>query len=72
MSTEKQQIEEGLFGTMRNFSDSFFDGLKSNAINHALNRAKDNPKMPSPVVKKMIQLDKDAKELRDFLKQYGG
>ena len=36
MSKEKQPIKEGLFSSAKKFTDAFFDGLKQNAINKAL------------------------------------
>jgi hypothetical protein len=44
--------------------------LKRNAINHALEKAKKNKNMPVPVVEKMKELDKAAKELEQMLKDY--
>ena len=40
MSKEKQPIKEGLFSSAKKFTDAFFDGLKQNAINKALDQAK--------------------------------
>lgn len=67
---KKKNINEGLFGAARKFSDAFFDGLKSNAINKALKQAEKNPQMPSPIIEKMREIDKLAKELEDDLKYY--
>lgn len=65
-----KQTNENIFGAARKFSDAFFDGLKSNAINKALKQAEKNPKMPSPIIDKMKAIDKLAKELEDDLKYY--
>lgn len=65
----KQKTNEGLFGAAKKFSDSFFDGLKSNATNKALEKAKQNKSMPPKVVQKMSELDKAAKELEKMLKE---
>ena len=70
MSKEKQPMQEGLFSAAKQFTDAFFDGLKSNAVNHALEKAKKNKSMPVPVVQKMKELDKAAKELEQMLKDY--
>ena len=70
MSTHKKQIKENLFDSAKKFSDAFFDGLKSNAVNHALEKAKKNKSMPVPVVQKMKELDKAARELEQMLKDY--
>jgi hypothetical protein len=66
----KEKTNEGLFGAAKKFSDSFFDGLKSNAINRALKQAEKNKKVPPPIIQKMRQIDKLAKELEDDLKHY--
>lgn len=70
MSTKKENINEGLFGAAKKFTDAFFDGLKSNAINKALKQAEKNPKIPTPIIDKMKAIDKLAKELEDDLKYY--
>ena len=70
MSTNKKPIKEGVFDSAKKFTDAFFDGLKRNAINHALEKAKKNKNMPVPVVEKMKELDKAAKELEQMLKDY--
>ena len=66
----KEKTNEGLFGAAKKFSDAFFDGLKSNAINRALKQAEKNKKVPPPIIQKMKQIDKLAKELEDDLKHY--
>jgi len=66
----KERTIEGLFGAAKKFSDAFFDGLKANAVNKALKQAEKNKKVPSPIIKKMKQIDKLAKELEDDLKYY--
>jgi hypothetical protein len=67
---KKETINEGLFGAAKKFSDAFFDGLKSNAVNKALKQAEKNPKIPTPIIDKMKAIDKLAKELEDDLKYY--
>ena len=66
----KKSVNEGLSGTARKFTDAFFDGLKANAINNALANAKQAKKIPVPIVDKMIELDKAAKELKQMIKDY--
>ena len=66
----KKSVNEGLFGTARKFTDAFFDGLKANAINNAQEKAKQEKKIPVPIVDKMIELDKAAKELKQMIKDY--
>lgn len=67
-NNNKKPINEGLFGSARKFTDAFFDGLKSNAINNALANVKKTKRMPMPIVDKMMELDAAAKELKQMLK----
>jgi hypothetical protein len=69
MSKETQPLQEGLFGAAKQFSDAFFDGLKANAINSALEKAKKN-QMPDPIYQKMKEIDKLSKELKQAIKDY--
>jgi|TARA_R110002153_G_C12966455_1_gene460651 hypothetical protein len=66
----KQKTNEGLFGAAKKFTDSFFDGLKSNATNKALNKVKNNKQVPPPIIQRMIDIDKLAKQLEADLKKY--
>ena len=61
MSKEKQPIKEGLFGAAAKFTNAFFDGLKTNAINKALDQAKQN-KLPPDVINAMERMEKEIKE----------
>lgn len=67
--SNKKTKNEGIFSAADRFLNSFFDGLKTNTINHALDKAKKHPNMPSPVIDKMVQLDKLSKELKTMTKQ---
>lgn len=64
----KEKVNEGLFGAAKKFSNSFFDGLKKNATNKALQAAKKNKKVPVAIVNKMTQIEKASKELEKMLK----
>ena len=66
MSKEKQIIQEGLFSMASNFVNDFFDGLKSNATNRALEKARQN-KLPQDVVDVMEKIKRDGDELRDLI-----
>jgi hypothetical protein len=68
MSNKK--VNEGLFSATKKFSDAFFDGLKSNATNRAIEAAKKNKQVPSHLVKKMSELEQLAKELKSDLEKY--
>jgi hypothetical protein len=65
----KESINEGLFGTLKTFSDAFFDGLKTNATNAALDRAKRN-KLPKDLIDAMEQIERDGDEFIALLKKY--
>jgi hypothetical protein len=64
----KTKLNEGLFGAAKKFTDAFFDGLKSNAVNTALERAKKNKSIPPKIVKKMSDIDRASKELEQMLR----
>jgi hypothetical protein len=69
MSKQTQPIEEGLFGAAKQFTDAFFDGLKANAINRALDQAKNN-KMPDDVIDSMEKIEKETQRLKNLVKSY--
>ena len=69
MSTNKPQIKEGLPSMLKKFTDDFFDGLKFGAINRALEKAKKVKELPSPIVQKMVQMDKLANEMEEYLRK---
>lgn len=66
----KKPVNEGLFGTLKNFSDAFFDGLKNNTVNAALDRAKNN-KLPKDITDSMERMKKEHDEFIALLKKYG-
>ena len=69
MSKEKQPIKEGLFSAAAKFTDAFFDGLKSNAINRALDHAKQN-KLPADVIDSMERIQKERDTLNKLIRKY--
>jgi hypothetical protein len=69
MSKEKQPMEEGLFGAAKKFTDAFFDGLKTNAINRALEQAKQN-KFPPDVIDSMERIENERQRLSQIIKKY--
>jgi len=66
MSKEKQPIKEGLFGAAKKFSDAFFDGLKNNAVDRVLVKAKEKG-VPIEVTNLMDKIRDDKKELDSLL-----
>jgi hypothetical protein len=58
-----------LFGAASNFVNHFFDGLKSNVTNSALQKAKQN-KLPKDIVDIMAKIQNDSDKLRDQIKKY--
>lgn len=68
----KQKVNEGLFGAAKKFSDAFFDGLKSNATNKAIQAAKNNKSVPPKIVQKMTEIEKASKELDRMLRDLEG
>jgi NADP-dependent 3-hydroxy acid dehydrogenase YdfG len=61
-------INENIFGAAKRFSDAFFDGLKSNATNKAIEVAKKNKKIPPKIVQKMSDIEQASKELEQMLR----
>jgi hypothetical protein len=61
-------INENIFGAFKRFTDAFFDGLKSNATNKAIEAAKKNKKIPPKIVQKMSDIEQASKELEQMLK----
>lgn len=64
MSKEIQQ--EGLFGTAKKLSDAFFDGLKNNAVDRVLAKAKEKG-VPKEVTNLMDKIKEDKKQLDSLL-----
>lgn len=67
---KKQKVNEGFILSVKKFTDEFFDGLKSKAINRALENAKKNPKIPSKIIDRMEEIDYLSSQLEDDLKKY--
>jgi F420-dependent methylenetetrahydromethanopterin dehydrogenase len=59
-------INEGLFGAARKFSDAFFDGLKNNAVDRVLSKAKE-ARMSQEAIEKMEKIKKEKEELDKIL-----
>lgn len=65
-----QKINEGLPSRLKKFTDDYFDGLKYGAINKALEKAKTTKEMPPAVVQRLVDLDREARDLKKFLEKY--
>lgn len=61
----------GLFDFLIKLNNSFFDGLKKGAIDNAVKNSKKTETPKSPVIERMSELNKLAKELEDDLDYYG-
>ena len=68
MSKETQPIQEGLFGAAKQFSDAFFDGLKTNAVDRVLAKAR-KARMSQEAIEKMEKIKKEKDELDKILSQ---
>ena len=64
----KQQINEGLFGAAKKFSDAFFDGLKKNNSQKILSKAKERG-IPQEVISQMEKIQKEKDELDRIFKK---
>mgnify|MGYP006168523631 CR=1 FL=1 len=66
---KNQKENRGLYGSLRKYSDRFFDKLKADAVNKALEGAKNNKTVPSPMVDKLIEIEKASRQLHKWLKE---
>ena len=55
-----------IFNKLKNLSDSFFDGLKTGAIDKMLAQAR-KARLEREAIEKMERIARDAKELEDIL-----
>lgn len=58
-----------MFNKLKNLTNSFFDGLKTNAINKAVKSAEKNVRPVPPIIQRMTELEKASKQLEDILKE---
>jgi hypothetical protein len=65
----KKIKKEGLFSATKKFTDAFFDGLKGNAVNRALEQAKQN-KLPADVIDSMQKIENERQRLSQIIKKY--
>lgn len=64
----KKQVNEGLFGAAKKFSDAFFDSLSNNTSRRVIDQAKKRG-LPKDVVAHMERVKKDSDELKRRLGQ---
>jgi hypothetical protein len=69
MSNKNKEINEGLFGAVKNFTDAFFDGLKNNATKSMLSKA-EKEGLPLPIIQKLRNLQKEKEELDNIIRKY--
>ena len=67
MSKETQPIQEGLFGAAKQFSDAFFDGLKNNAVDKVLAKAR-KARLHQDDIDKMEDIRREKQQLDKILK----
>jgi len=67
MPKDKKQLKEGLPSILKKFTDDFFDGLKSQAINRAVEKAKKS-ELPPPLVQHMVKMQREADRFHELLK----
>ncbi len=64
--SNKEIQKEGLFGAAKKFSDAFFDGLKNNAVDMVLAKAR-AARLDREAIQKMEKIKKDKEELDKIL-----
>jgi F420-dependent methylenetetrahydromethanopterin dehydrogenase len=67
MSKETQPIQEGLFGAAKQFSDAFFDGLKNNAVDKVLAKAR-KARLHQDAIDKMEDIRREKQQLDKILR----
>ena len=65
----KEKTNEGLFGTAKKFSDSFFNGLQKNTHDKFIQRAR-KAGTPKVLTDKMEKIRKEKAELDKLIKKY--
>ncbi len=65
---KEEKINEGIFGAAKKFSDAFFDGLKNNAADRVLQKAKQQG-VPKEVTDLMDKIKKEKEELDAILQR---
>lgn len=68
-NNNKKPVNEGLFAGVRKFTDAFFDGLKTNTVNAALEKAKHN-KLPADIIDAMERIEAERNRLDNIIKKY--
>lgn len=63
----KKQINEGVFGAVKMFSDAFFDGLKKNNSERILTKARARG-IPAEVINQLEKIQKEKNELDRIFK----
>ena len=64
----KKLQKEGLIGAVKKFSDAFFDGLKNNATETVLAKAR-KARMSKEVIDQMEKIKKEKEELDRILSE---
>ena len=62
----KDNINEGLFGAAKEFSDAFFDGLKTNTTIRIFEKEKQRG-LPKEIVDSMLRIQKEKEHLMNAL-----
>ncbi len=65
----KEKTNEGIFGAAKRFSDAFFDGLKNNATNKMMAKAK-SAGLPKDAIQAMDNIRREREILNKALKKY--
>lgn len=60
----------GLFSATKKLTDTFFDGLKGNAVNKALKEAEKNKKATPKVIQKMKEIDDASKDIEQMIREF--
>ena len=70
MRIKPEYLKENIFDSIGKFTDAFFDGLQRNAVDNMLKQAKIEKRIPMPIITKMSEMSKAARELDSMMRQY--
>jgi hypothetical protein len=65
----KEKTNENIFGAAKRFSDAFFDGLKNNATDKMMKKAKEAG-LPKDAIQAMDNIRREREILNKALRKY--
>lgn len=66
---EQESDNQSVLGTLNDYNNKFFNGLKENAINNTISKSKPSKRMKMPIVDKIHELNLAQKELEEMISE---